>query len=173
MMDQSHQLTQRLIAEVKVRLMEESMPRIEKCLSVLPDTAIWQRPNTHSNSIGNLLLHLNGNVRQYILSGLGHQPDTRERSREFSTRDGRSKADLMAKLHQTMAEVTRVLDRLTPEELLTVRPVQCYEMDGIGILVHVTEHFSYHTGQVVFYTKALQDIDMGFYAGVDLEQKGE
>ncbi|MEZ4898148.1 MAG: DinB family protein [Saprospiraceae bacterium] len=173
MMDQSHQLTQRLIAEVKVRLMEESMPRIEKCLSVLPDAAIWQRPNTHSNSIGNLLLHLNGNVRQYILSGLGHQPDTRERSRELSTRDGRSKADLMAKLHQTMAEVTRVLDRLTPEELLTVRPVQCYEMDGIGILVHVTEHFSYHTGQIVFYTKALQDIDMGFYAGVDLEKKGE
>jgi len=171
-MDQAQVLANRIIADVKVRLMQESLPRIEKCLSVLPEAAIWQRPNTHSNSIGNLLLHLNGNVRQYILSGLGRQPDSRQRSVEFSTQYGASAQELLTMLWKTMDEVHQVLDRLHVKDLLEVRPVQCYELDGVSILIHVTEHFSYHTGQIVFYTKALQDMDMGFYADVDLEQKG-
>ena len=166
---QAQEITAALVHEVKHRLFVESLPRIRSCLNKLRDEQIWWRPNEASNSIGNLLLHLNGNVRQWILTGLGDQPDDRKRQTEFDERNPIPKDKLWNTLDETMRELTPVLDAVTPEDLLKKRPVQTFEETGMSILVHVTEHFSYHTGQIAWITKMLISEDLGFYKDIKLE----
>jgi uncharacterized damage-inducible protein DinB len=162
-----------LVRECRRRLLDESLPRIRKCVAELSDEDLWFRPNEQSNSVGNLILHLCGNVGQYVISGLGGAPDVRERSKEFSERGPVSRAELLARLDRTLEEAGRTLDRLDPEALLGKRVVQGFEYDGVGILVHVVEHFSYHTGQIVYFVKARKGLDLGFYPGVDLNRKNK
>lgn len=164
----SQAITQALIEEVNFRLFEESVARIKNCLERLPDEKIWWRPNASSNSIGNLVLHLCGNVRQWIVSGVGEEKDIRRRSEEFDERGPVSKTELLSLLNDLEPDVRKVLERVTPEELLKVKPVQVYEHSVLTMLIHVTEHFSYHTGQIAWITKMLTDEDLGFYAGEDL-----
>lgn len=151
------------VAEIHRRLFDESMPRIRKCMELVSEQELWFRPNEQSNSIGNLLLHLEGNVRQWILSGLGKQEDQRQRDDEFRASGMRSKADLWARLDHTMQEVQAFLPTITEEQLLAVHPVQVYEESGISILVHVVEHFSYHVGQITYAVKWLKNVDTGYY----------
>ncbi|MPR32277.1 DinB family protein [Salmonirosea aquatica] len=143
-------------------------PRIIKCLDELSEEEVWQRPNGASNSVGNLILHLCGNIRQYIISGLGNQPDTRTRSVEFSVTEGFSKAELLQKLNETLHVADTVIRAADDENLLRERRVQAYTLTGLGIIIHVVEHYSYHTGQIAFWTKQLRNQDLGFYAGVNL-----
>ena len=157
-----------LIRECKRRLLEISLPQIRKCLAELTDEELWVRPNEQSNSMGNLVLHLCGNVRQYVIAGLGGSADVRERAKEFSERGPVPRATLLERLDQTLAEAAKVLDRLRPEDLLVKRVVQGFDYDGMGILIHVVEHFSYHTGQIAYFVKARKGIDLGFYRGVNL-----
>lgn len=165
----SQAITQALIDEVNFRLFEEFVPRINKCVDRLSDEKLWWRPNDQSNSIGNLVLHLCGNVRQWIVSGAGEEPDIRRRSEEFSEQGPIPKQDLLELLQGLEPDVRRILSRITPEELMTVKPVQVYEHTVLTMLIHVTEHFSYHTGQIAWITKMLTGKDLGFYAGEDLE----
>ena len=153
--------------------MDENLPRITKCLDDLSEEEVWKRPNKSSNSIGNLILHLCGNIRQYIISSLGKQPDTRERDLEFEYTGGQQKAQLIQKLSSTLAEAKSIIRSQDEESLLKVRKVQGFEHSGVGIIIHVTEHLSYHTGQIAFYTKLLKDKDLGFYEGLDLNAKNE
>ena len=118
--------------------------------------------------MGNLVLHLCGNVRQYVIAGLGGAADVRERAKEFTERGPLPRAELLERLEQTLAEAGKVLDRLDPARVLEKQTVQGFEYDGVGILVHVVEHFSYHTGQLAYFVKARKGIDLGFYRGVDL-----
>lgn len=168
-----NQLVQYIMKEVQRRMVQESMMKLQSCVDKLTLEQIWYRPNENTLSIGNTLLHLNGNVRQYILAGLAGGEDTRQRSKEFSERSVISKDDLLSPLKKTMQEVDQYLVQLDIEALTTIRPVQCFDESGVGILIHVVEHFSYHVGQVVYITKMLEDQDMGFYDGMDLEQKGK
>lgn len=158
-----------LVADVLVRLMKESLPRIQSCIGQLTNEQVWWRPNESSNSIGNLLLHLNGNVNQWIGSGLGNEPDHRIRHLEFDERKPLDKEQLLEMVTETMKRAEHIIDRVTTDELLRSRPVQTFEETGISILVHVTEHFSYHTGQIAYITKMLTDKSLEFYAGVTLE----
>ena len=171
-MDESLPLTihQALVREVKRRIMEESVPRIKKCLAQLSEEEIWYRPNEHVVSVGNLVLHLCGNLSQWVLSGLGGQPDHRQRDQEFDRTEPMAAETLIQQMDTLMDEVREVLDQLTPEELIRVRPVQVYEESGISILMHVTEHFSYHTGQITYYVKTRKNIDMQYYGGQDLNR---
>jgi uncharacterized damage-inducible protein DinB len=155
------------------RHLEMNTPRIEKCLEALTEEALWQRPNPQSNSVGNLLLHLCGNITQYILSSLGGQPDERVRDAEFAAEGGYSKAELLEKLHQTVALAARIIRQSDTQELLRVRTVQGFQMSGAAIAVHVCEHYSYHTGQIAFWVKLLTATDLGFYAGINLNAKNE
>ena len=148
-------------------------PRIEKCLGLLSEAEVWERPNPSSNSIGNLILHLCGNIRQYIISGLGRQPDTRERDEEFSATEGFTKKEILQKLTATVAEAARVIEAANEESLLGEQKVQGFTLTGIGIIVHVVEHYSYHTGQIAFWTKLLRDKDLGFYGDKDLNMKND
>jgi|SRR4030095_234974 uncharacterized damage-inducible protein DinB len=156
--------------EQSIRYLNENVPRIEKCLHELDEKDVWQRPNASSNSVGNLILHVSGNMRQYIISSLGHNEDKRNRAAEFSATGGFSKAELLGKIRSTVKEACDVLNNVTEDELLRIRVVQGFEMSGVDIVVHVTEHFSYHTGQIVFWTKLLKDKDLEFYKGKDLNK---
>ncbi len=151
--------------------MSESTRMCRRALEELPEQLLWQRPNEASNSVGNLLLHLCGNMRQYIHSGLGGQPDLRERDAEFTARSGPSKAELWTQLEQTVREACDIVQQTDDENLLRVRRVQGFQLSGIGIALHVLEHYSYHVGQIAFWVKSLQNIDLGFYAGFDLNAK--
>ena len=156
-----------------VHRIDDNTKRVTSCLEQLLESELWKRPNENSNSVGNLILHVCGNVRQYAISSLGNVEDTRERDKEFSAQEGYSKSELLQKLTQTLDEAKKIMKNATDIELLRQRKVQGFTYSGIGIIVHVTEHYSYHTGQVVFWTKLLKNKDLGFYAGVDLNIKNE
>lgn len=158
-----------IVNEVILRLYEESLPRINRCLDQLTQEQIWWRPNPSSNSIGNLVLHLSGNVRQWICAGLGGNEDHRHRQLEFDTQEGYSGEVLKNQLMTTMSEARPFIEQVAVTELLRKRSVQTFEETGLTILVHVTEHFSYHTGQIAYITKTLKDRQLGFYEDIRLE----
>ena len=159
--------------EQSVSHLNQNTPRIIKCLAQLSEEEVWHRPNENSNSIGNLILHLCGNIRQYAISSLGNVPDNRIRDLEFYTREGYSKSELIEKLTQTVDDAVMVINCSTKTNLLQPRLVQGFNLTGIGIIIHVTEHYSYHTGQIAYYTKMVKDRDLGFYANVNLNVKNE
>jgi len=146
------------------------MEAIEKSLEELNEEEIWQQPNPELNSVANLLLHLSGNIRQYVISSLGQQPDIRERDLEFSQRGGRSKSELLRNFKNTVEKAIVVIQEATESELIRKREVQGMEHDGLGIVIHVVEHLSYHTGQIAFWVKYRKGIDLGFYDGRDLNK---
>jgi uncharacterized damage-inducible protein DinB len=123
--------------------------------------------------VGNLILHLSGNIRQWIISSLGYAEDTRHRDSEFAANDGYTKSELAEKLFSIVEEAKLIINKMTPEELLKKRKVQGYLYSGIAIILHVTEHYSYHTGQVIFWTKLLKDKDLGFYTDSNLNDRNE
>ncbi len=153
--------------------MEMNTPRIEKALAELTEAELWQRPNSQSNSVGNLLLHLCGNITQYVLSSPGNQPDQRVRDAEFAAEGGFNKAELLEKLGSAVRQATQIIRKASQEEMLRERRVQGFQMSGIAIAVHVCEHYSYHTGQIAFWVKLLKNKDLDFYAGMNLNAKNE
>lgn len=144
-------------------LLSDYLPKIERCLEELTDEQIWWRPNEESNSIGNLILHLSGNARQWIISGLGSQPDTRIRDAEFEQRELIPRTELLNLLSSTLAEVETVLRALDPTTLLDSRKIQGNDVEILEAVFHVTEHFSMHTGQIILLTKLLTATDLHFY----------
>ncbi len=153
--------------------MGESFRMIQKSFIMLEEEDIWKRPNSHSNSIGNLILHLRGNITQYAIAALAQKPDLRERDKEFSTASGNSKSELLQLLHATIQEAQENIQACEPESLLQVREVQGFRISGLGIILHVVEHLSYHTGQIAFWIKVLKDQDLRFYEGTDLNRKNK
>jgi uncharacterized damage-inducible protein DinB len=151
----------------------ENTTKITTCLDELEETETWKRPNDNSNSVGNIILHLCGNIRQYAISSLGNIEDIRERDKEFAADGGYSKFELIKKLITTVEEAKSIIQNIDSNELLRKRKVQGYYYSGIGIIIHVTEHYSYHTGQIIFWTKLLKNKDLGFYAGINLNIKNE
>ncbi len=151
----------------------ENTKRILKSLQEIDETETWQRSNENSNSIGNIILHLCGNIRQYIISSLGETEDVRIRDEEFSAQDGFNKSELLAKLNATINDAIGVIESADQKRLLKKYAVQGFDLSGIGIIIHVTEHYSYHTGQIAFWIKQLKNKDLGFYAGVNLNVKNE
>ena len=153
--------------------MDEKTAMVLKCLDMLTEDELWHRPNELSNSAGNLILHLCGNITQYAISALGGKEDLRERDLEFSAQGGFSKEELVAKFNEVLSEAKEVMLSRTPEEWHSEYKVQGFMLNGIGIAVHVVEHYAYHTGQLAFWTKQLKGKDLGFYSGTDLNAKNE
>ncbi|GAB4262612.1 MAG: hypothetical protein Kow0027_30100 [Saprospiraceae bacterium] len=166
MASEFHQL---FIKEVKRRLIDEGKSRLVTCLGILSQEEIWHRPNANSNSIGNLVLHLCGNVRQWLISGLGGAPDTRQRQLEFDEKGPIPTETLLHLLDNTLSEAEAFLDRLTDEDLTRPVTIQGFDETGISVLVHVVEHFSYHVGQVTYYVKLTKDRQTNYYEGLDLD----
>jgi len=146
--------------------------RIRSCVLRLSEEQIWRRPNAQVVSVGNLVLHLTGNVGQWINATLGGVADRRERSLEFNEPGPLPTRELLERLDQTLDRAIAVIRNLQPGDLMRTWTVQGFQETGTAIVLHVVEHFSYHTGQITLHTKLLLDVDMGYYAGQDLDAKG-
>jgi uncharacterized damage-inducible protein DinB len=131
--------------------------RIVDCLGRLSDDQIWSRGNENQNAVGNLVLHLCGNLRQWILSGV------RDRDAEFAARGEVSGAELAARLETTVNEALAVIRNTTAERLGERVSIQGYEVSALEAIGHVTEHFAQHTGQIIYATKLLTGADLGYY----------
>ena len=159
----SEKISRAFIQSARHFLGNDYLPKIERCLDRLTDEQVWWRPNDESNSIGNLLLHLSGNVRQWIVSGLGGESDQRQRDWEFAQREGITRAELLGRLRETLSEVDSVLAQLDVSQMLERREIQGMEVTTLEAVFHVTEHFSMHTGQIILITKLLTGKDLKFY----------
>lgn len=154
----------RLLTETANKTLREHVGRIESCVGRLAEDQIWARDSDNANSIGNLMLHLAGNVRQWIVSGLGGSPDARNRDAEFAARGGTAAQDLLQCLKTAIEEAAGIIQALDDERLIRTYAIQeVYHVSGVEALVHVVEHFGQHTGQIVFATKLLTGEDLGFY----------
>ena len=145
------------------KLFDEWWPRLRSAVEGLREDQLWWRPNEASNSIGNLLLHLNGNVRQWIVAAFNRQDDLRNRPAEFAEKAGGPASEVLATLGATMDEAAVVLSLLTEEDLLAPMEIQGYQVTGLVAVYQVVEHFGLHYGQIVYITKALEGKDLGFY----------
>lgn len=162
--------TDELLKQACIKHLAEGRDRLHKCVGMLTHEQLWHRANTNTVSVGNLVLHLCGNVGQWINSTLGEAPDHRQRDAEFSDTGSMDKSALLARLDEVMDLAQRTISGLGQEQLAREHEVQCYKETGVAIIVHVTEHFSYHVGQVTLHTKLLLDVDTGYYAGQDLSK---
>ena len=141
---------------------KHNLPHIVECLQQLSEDEIWWRPNAASNSAGNLVLHLSGNVRQWILAGLGGTEDRRERDREFAERGPIPRQALITQLRRTARDACRVVSKLSDDSLSQKYEIQGYKVTGLDAVYHVTEHFGYHTGQIIYITKLRRAQDLKF-----------
>jgi uncharacterized damage-inducible protein DinB len=137
-------------------LADEYPAKLRLAMAALPEDRLWWRPNDGSNSVGNLLMHLNGNLRQWIVAGVGGESFDRDRAGEFAARAGRSASDLVAALEKTIADVDRVLSGLSAVRLSERCMIQGRDLTVLDAIFHVTEHFAYHLGQVILIVKSLE-----------------
>jgi len=159
--------------ECSTKKLEQLVSRIRKCLDKLSPGEIWARGHENENAIGNLVLHLNGNVRQWIISGVGGAPDTRVRDAEFDARALMETEELLGRLDATVNEAIAVLGGVTAERLEERVTIQKYNVTVLEAIFHVVEHFSHHTGQIIFATKMLTGEDLGFYKHLTAAAHGQ
>ena len=150
-----------------------NFPRIQNCLSHLSEEELWHSPNESTNSVGNLLLHLCGNITQYIISGIGGAADERQRDLEFSEKGHYNKEELAAKIKKVLEDSEAVIGEMTEAQLMQQYRLQGFELSGYSVVIHVVEHLSYHMGQIALLTKLMHNKDLGFYAGLDLNIHNE
>ena len=162
MKKQMPDLTAPILKEARRVLIEVYPPRITRCLKILSEEEIWWRPNRASNSVGNLILHLQGNVRQWIISGLGGQADRRVRDREFAETGPIPRRTLLSELRKTVKEAESVLSTLKSNDLVRMFSIQGYDVTGLQAVCHVAEHFAFHAGQIIYVTKLKQRKDLKF-----------
>ena len=151
------------IACCRKHLMEEYLPKIKSSVEQLSDDDIWWRAHETDNSIGNLLLHLSGNIRQWIISGIGGAEFIRERQKEFDERTRIPRAELLQRFESTLSEADRVLERFDPGKLLEVRRFQKWDHTCLYAISHVVEHVAQHMGQIIYITKLRTGADLKFF----------
>lgn len=144
-------------------MLNEYLPKFQRCFDELSEEELWWRVNETDNSVGNIVLHLCGNIRQWIIAGVGGAEDIRERAKEFSEHTHIPKNELLKKLETTLQEADVVLQQLDTSTLLEMRHIQIFDVTILELISHVVEHFSYHLGQIVYITKMKKGIDMKFY----------
>jgi hypothetical protein len=149
------------------KLLEQYWPRLRGSVESLTEAQTWWRPNEASNSIGNLILHLNGNVRQWLIASFNGLEDTRDRPREFAERQTIPSPVLLEMLGATMQDASAVLSRLTEADLRHTLHIQGYTVSGLHAVYQVVEHFGVHYGQILYITKLVRGEDLGFYRELD------
>ena len=159
--------------ENSIYRLDESTRMIKISLDSISESDIWKKPNESSNSIGNQIAHICGNMTQYIIASLGERDDYRNRDEEFSMTGGFTKSQLIQKLEDTVKEAKIILKQCNKKQLIKIREVQGFKLSGIGIVIHAVEHYSYHTGQIAFWTKLMTNKDLGFFDGRDLNTKNQ
>lgn len=162
---------ERLILEFENRVFKESYMRIYKCLDIITDDQLWLSPQKNIPPIGCLLLHLSGNARQWILSGIGEMPDNRSRDDEFIVHPNIRKSEFVFLLENLKVNLLRTLNEMPTGKLSQMISIQGFEVTGYSAIIHVLEHFSYHTGQITTLTKLFTNQETGYYSGINLNAK--
>jgi uncharacterized damage-inducible protein DinB len=147
----------------RVFLRDDFLPKLTHCLEDMSEEDVWWRPNDQSNSVGNLILHLCGNLRQWILVGIGNSDFRRDRDAEFAARESIANQELIASVKGVVGEVDSLLQNLAHQRLLDRYTVQAYDTSCLQGIYHVVEHFSYHLGQILYIYKLRKGVDPGFY----------
>jgi len=151
----------RLFLDFSIAKLNQFTTRITDCLGRLKEDQIWARGSENENAIGNLVLHLCGNLRQWIISAIGGAPDTRIRDREFAARGGTSPSELADGIRTTVAEAVGILDGLSAGRLCDPLRIQARDTTVLEAVYHVVEHFAQHTGQIIYATKVATGADLG------------
>ncbi|MGD0681089.1 MAG: DUF1572 family protein [Terracidiphilus sp.] len=160
-------VTQLFLEHSRQKLVQQYWPRLKSCVESLTEEQLWWRPNEACNSIGNLLLHLNGNMRQWLVDSFNKQADHRNRPAEFNQRESISAATLFDQLGATIQQAGEVLARLTSADLVATYDIQGYKVSGLDAVYQVVEHFAMHYGQVLYIVKTLNGADLGFYSALN------
>lgn len=155
--------------EFELRVFQESYPRIEKCLSTISNDQLWSVPNENMVPIGCLIKHLLGNAQQWVHAGVFAQEYQRNRNAEFVPELSLTKEDLLNEMVQVREKISNAFELLSEAHLSRDLIIQGFETTGISAIIHVIEHFSYHTGQISLLTKMYQNIDLGYYDNHDLD----
>jgi hypothetical protein len=164
MQETDTELAHLFLAFSRKKLLGQYWPRLKETVASLTDEQVWWRPNESSNSIGNLLLHLNGNVTQWLVASFNREEDKRNRPQEFSERGHVPVRELLERLGATLDKADAVLARLTVADLLATYEIQGYQsIRGLDAVYQVVEHFGLHYGQILYIAKSLTGRDLGFY----------
>lgn len=155
------------ISRSRYWLTKEYPIKLRHCVNALPPGTVWARPNQSSNSIGNLLVHLTGNVTEWILGGVGGQSIRRNRASEFAQTDGADAGRLLDNLEVALREADSVLAALREDDLERSVVIQGRDTSVLGAIYHVVEHFAMHTGQIILMTKIYAPGRVQFYEDAD------
>ena len=150
--------------------LKEGQRMILLAFNNIDEQQLWLYPQKNGLALGNQIVHICGNMRQYIIYSLGGQSDVRKRDQEFSIQVGMSKKEVLEHLERTIHQAVEVIQKTEAKEYTTYRKVQGFTLSGLGVVLHAVEHFSYHVGQIAFWVKQLTNQDLGFYKNVDLNQ---
>jgi uncharacterized damage-inducible protein DinB len=156
-------LIDRLFIDYSIQKLGQASGIIGACLEKLTEEQVWAKGSGNENAIGNLVLHLCGNIRQWLISGVDGAANTRDRDAEFAASGGVTIAELRAILQQTVDQGTAVIRAQTEATLARRIAVQNYDISILEAIYHVVEHFAGHAGQIIFATKMLTGEDLGFY----------
>lgn len=155
--------------EFQLRIFQESYPRIEKCLNTITEEQLWSAPNENMVSIGCLIKHLMGNVQQWVLAGVLEKPFNRNRDAEFIPESNITSRELLSQMDGMQQKLAEAFPLLSEDRLTQQLEIQGFQTTGLSAIVHVIEHFSYHTGQIALLTKLFANEDLGFYDDHDLD----
>jgi uncharacterized damage-inducible protein DinB len=153
----------RLFVGYSLDKMQQMAKQIKECVEGLSEEQIWQRSGEHANSIGNLVLHLAGNIRQWIVHGIGGLPDVRQRDQEFAARGGRSTAEILSLFESTLTQAVGIIQQMPLERLVERIKPQNHDVAILEAMYQVVGHLQLHTGQIIFATKQIAGKDLGFY----------
>lgn len=156
-------IAQAFVARSRALLADEYRIKIRRAVEALPADALWWRPNEASNSVGNLLIHLEGNVRQWIVAGVGGAPDRRDRSAEFAAREAADAAELLARLDAVLDEADAILAALDEGALEAPRTIQGRAVTVLDAVYQVVQHFALHAGQIFWVAKERRPGSVRFY----------
>ncbi len=154
---------EQFIALSRSFIREEYRIKLRRALESLPEDGVWWRANSESNSVGNLILHIGGNLRQWIVSGIGGAPDTRDRMSEFTAREGATAAQLLAYMETVMTQVDTVLGALSPSDLASRRTIQSRDVTVMQAIYTAVQHFAMHLGQIILIAKERTPGAIKFY----------
>lgn len=145
------------------RKIDQDRRQIVRCASLVSEAEAWSRPNDRCNSIANQILHLTGNMRQWILGGLCHQQIERDRPAEFAAQGPAPLSPILQAFENAVNDVIAVISGLDASRLCNAYKIQGYEISGLIAVFHVAEHVSFHTGQIVHITKSIKNVDLSLY----------
>ena len=152
-METNNEFAKAYIEWCRFRLLKQYLPRVERCITELTEEEVWWRQHETNNSVGNLVLHLTGNLGQFILSGVGGMKDIRNKEREFSERQGIPKAELIRGLKEALLAADDTLSKLDAARLLDSTTVQGRVRPLFEVIAVVVDHFALHCGQIIYITK--------------------